>query len=521
MAGSRTWDDVLQTLRQKEADALKGGGEDRLAKVRQQGMMTARERIDYLLDPGSFVEINMLAEHQCHDFGMEKKKFPGDGVIVGHGTINGRNLYIVSEDATVLGGSTGKTHGAKIHYALRLARENLIPVVCLYASGGARIQEGMDNVYGITGMFHQNALNSGIVPQIAAIMGACAGGAAYSAALCDFIFQVEKTGHMFITGPAVIKEVTGEEVNLEELGGSRVHSAKSGVVHRAAKNDQDCLEQIKLLLSYLPQNNLESPARLAHTDPPEREIPELTDIVPIEPNKTYDIRRIIRVVLDEESFFEIQPAFARNLVVGFGRLAGMSVGMVANNPLIMGGCLNIDASDKAARFIRTCDAYNIPLISLVDVPGFLPGVSQEHDGIIRHGAKMLYAWTEATVPKIAVILRKMYGGSIPAMGVHEIGFDQVFAWPSAEMQMLGAVPAVRILYRRELEQDGDPQALFQAKVQQYQETYLTPYHAASRSVVDAVIHPKDTRKRLVAALELLKNKVQPPRQFRKHGNIPL
>ncbi|MGC8492136.1 MAG: acyl-CoA carboxylase subunit beta [Syntrophobacteraceae bacterium] len=521
MAAKKTWDDVLEGLRLKELEAFAGGGEDRQDQIRRQAMLTARERIDHLVDPCSFVEINMLAEHQCHDFGMGEKKFLGDGVVTGYGKISGRKVFVVSEDVTVLGGSTGKTHGAKIHYILRLARENLTPVICLYASGGARIQEGMDNVYGITGMFYQNALNSGIVPQIAAIMGACAGGAAYSAALCDFIIQVEKTSCLFITGPAVIKEVTGEEVSPEELGGARIHRSKSGVVHRSASDDRDCLDQIKRLFSYLPQNNREKPARLPHSDPADREIKELTRIVPIEPNKTYDMKEVIHAVVDDGVFYEIQPSFATNAIVGFARFAGMVAGLVANNPRIAGGCLDIDASDKTARFIRTCDAYNIPIVSLVDVPGFMPGVAQEHEGIIRHGAKMLYAWTEATVPKIAVILRKMYGGSIPAMGVHEIGFDQVFAWPSAEMQMVGAGPAVRVLYRRELAKAEDARAIFDEKVREYQELYLTPYHSASRSVVDAVIHPKDTRKRIIAALEMLEGKTEPPRQYRKHGNIPL
>lgn len=521
MTIQKTWDSELYRLKTQEDQALEGGGEARQAEQRQKGMMTAREKIDYLMDDASFVELNMLAEHQCHDFGMDKKKFPGDGVITGHGKIRGRNVFIFSEDATVLGGSTGKVHGAKIHYILRLARENMMPVICLYASAGARIQEGMDNVYGITGMFYQNSLNSGIVPQIAAIMGACTGGAAYSAALCDFIFQVKKTSHVFITGPAVIREVTGETVSFEDLGGAAVHSTKSGVVHRTAENDRDCLDQIRVLFSYLPRNNTEKAPVAQTTDPADREVPELTRIVPIAMNKTYPMREVIQAIVDDAVFFEIQPEFAGNIVVGFARMAGKVTGIVANNPAMMGGCLDIDASDKAARFIRTCDAFNIPIISLVDVPGFMPGLDQEHNGIIRHGAKMLYAWTESTVPKISVILRKMYGGSIPAMGVHEIGFDQVFAWPSAEMQMVGALPSVKILYRRELEKAENPQLLLEQKIQEYQDTYLTPYHSASRSVIDAIIHPKDTRKRLIRALDFLEGKVPPPRQFRKHGNIPL
>ena len=517
----KSWDKELLKLKTRQSEALQGGGEERLEKVRQKGMLTAREKIDAVLDPDTFVELNMLAEHQCHDFGMQEKKFLGDGVVTGYGKISGRQVFIFSEDVTVLGGSMGKTHGAKIHYVLRLARENLVPVICLYASAGARIQEGMDNVYGVTGIFYQNTLNSGIVPQIAAIMGDCTGGAAYSAALCDFIIQVEHTSHVFITGPAVIKEVTGEEVNFEDLGGAKVHSTKSGVVHLTAPNDRDCLEKIKALFQYLPQNNTEKPLRIESGDPSDREVPELTDIVPIEMNKTYKMKKVITAIVDDHDFFEIHPTFAQNLIVGFARMGGMVVGIVASNPLKAAGCLDIDASDKGARFIRSCDAFNIPLITLVDVPGFLPGVKQEHNGIIRHGAKMLYAWTEATVPKISVIIRKMYGGSIPAMGVHEIGFDQVFAWPSAEMQMLGAVPSVKILYRRELSRAKAAEALFEEKVKAYHDTYLTPYHSASRSVIDAVIEPKDTRKQLIAALELLANKAPVPRTHRKHGNIPL
>jgi len=521
MSNSKTWEEELTNLREIEARALAGGGEERLQKQREKGKMTARERVHYLLDEGSFVELNMLAEHQCRDFGMENKRFLGDGVITGHGTIEGRRVFVYSEDASVLGGSTGKTHGAKIHYVLRLARECMVPVICLNDGAGARIQEGMDNVYGVTGQFYQTALNSGIVPQIAAIMGDCTGGAVYSAALCDFIVQVEKTAHAFITGPAVIKEVTREEVSFEELGGARVHSTKSGVTHLMAKDDKECLDLIRRLLAFLPQNNLEKPKRIESGDPEDREVPELMDIVPIEQSKTYDMREVIKKVVDHGDFFEIHPRFAQNLIVGFGRLGGRVVGFVGNNPRFLGGCLDIDSSDKGARFIRACDAFNIPLITMVDVPGFLPGVRQEHGGIIRHGAKMLYAWTEATVPKISMILRKMYGGSIPAMGVHQIGFDQVFAWPSAEMQMVGAEPSVKILYRRELAEAEDPKAFLEKKVKEYQDLYLTPYHSASRSVIDGVIHPKDTRKILIATLKILDTKAEPPRQYRKHGNIPL
>jgi len=521
MSYEKTWGKELEKLRAKETEALQGGGKARLKRQKERGSLTARERINYILDNGTFVELNMLAEHQCRDFGMDKKKFLGDGVVTGHGTINGRKVFIFSEDASVLGGSTGKTHGAKIHYILRLARENMVPVICLNDSAGARIHEGMDNVFGITGMFYQNSLNSGIVPQIAAIMGDCTGGAAYSAALCDFVLQVMETSHVFITGPAVIKEVTGEEVTFEELGGAKVHSTKSGVVHLTAKDDRECLDSIKRLLDFLPQNNREKPAQKMSDDPLDREVPQLTEIVPIQRAKTYDMKKVILEIVDNGDFLELHPAFARNIIIGFTRMGGQVVGVVANNPRFLGGCLDIDSSDKASRFIRTCDVFNIPLISLVDVPGFLPGVRQEHGGIIRHGAKMLFAWAEATVPKISCILRKMYGGAIPAMGVHQIGFDQVFAWPSAEMQMVGAEPSVRILYRRELEAAEDPQAFFDKKVEEYQDLYLTPYHSASRSVIDAVIHPKDTRRMLISTLAVMENKAEPPRTYRKHGNIPL
>ena len=521
MATEKSWEQAITRLKAVEDEADLGGGRVRLEKLRSSGRLTARERIDYILDDASFVELNKLAEHQCHDFGMEEKKFPGDGVITGHGLIDDRKVFIYAEDETVLGGSSGKTHGSKIHYILRLARQTMVPVICLNSSPGARIQEGMDNVYGVTRVFSENAINSGVVPQISAVMGTCSGAAAYSSALCDFVIQVRETSHLFLTGPSVIKEVTSEDVSFEDLGGARVHGTKSGVVHLTANDDKDCLDQIKHLLDFLPQNNLERPRPKSCDDPIDREVPELTDIIPINTSKTYDIKDVIKTIVDEGNFLEIHKGFARNIVVGYGRLGGCVAGLVASNPKFIGGCLDLDAADKAARFIRTCDAFNIPLVSLADVPGFRPGLRQEHAGIIRHGAKMLYAWTEASVPKIAVVLRKMYGGSIPAMGAHEIGFDQVFAWPAAEMQMLGAAPAVKILYRRELQAADDRDALFEQKVREYQDTYLTPYHAASRSVIDAVIQPKDTRHVIISALRMLETKQEPKRVARKHGNIPL
>jgi methylmalonyl-CoA decarboxylase subunit alpha len=516
----KSMEEEISKLAQMEERAQSSGGADKLDQQRRTGKMTARERIEYFLDPETFVELNMLAEHQCYDFGMAKKRFLGDGVVTGYGTVRGRKVFIYSEDATVLGGSTGKVHGAKIHYVLRLARETMVPVICLNDSGGARIQEGMDNVFGITQIFYQNVMNSGVVPQIAAIMGDCTGGSAYSAALCDFVLQVEKTAHVFITGPAVIKEVTGEVVSFEELGGAKVHSTRSGVVHFSAENDQACLDLIKKILTFLPQNNLESPPSEPPADSVDREVPELMELVPTDMKKSYDMKAVIKAIADQGEFFEVSANYARNMIIGFTRMGGRVVGIVANQPQVFAGCIDINASDKSSRFIRTCDAFNIPLITLVDVPGFLPGTNQEYGGIIRHGAKMLYAWAEARVPKISCIIRKMYGGSIPAMGVHQIGFDQVFAWPTAEMQMVGAEAAVRVLYGKELKTAEDPEKFFAEKVKEYQETYLTPYHSASRSVIDAVIHPKDTRKRIISALNMLETKKEPGRAWRKHGNMP-
>ncbi len=515
------WNDELKRLADKEAEARKGGGEDRLGSLRAAGKLTARERVGGLLDHGSFVELNMLAEHQCRDFGMDEKKFLGDGVVTGYGTVAGRKVYVYAEDATVLGGSTGRVHGTKIHTVLRRAREHRVPVIGLHDSGGARIQEGMDNVYGMTGMFSEIALNSGIVPQIVAIMGTCAGGAAYSAALADFVVQVNGSSQLFVTGPVQVEEVLGEKVSLEALGGAEVHRTRSGVTHLTAENDVDCLNRIRRLLDYLPQHNLDAPAQRHSGDPVDREVPELLEFVPIDPKRNYDMRKVILAIADGGEFLEIQEGFAPNVVAGFARLGDRVAGIVANNPAVGDGYLDLDASDKVARFVRTCDVFNIPIVSLVDSPGFLPGPDQEHRGLVRHGAKMLHAWTEATVPKISCILRKMYGGVIPAMGVHEIGFDQVFAWPSAEMQMVRAEPAVKILCRRELAGAKDPEAVLREKVEEYRKLYLTPYHSASLLVVDAVIDPRDTRKRIISALRMLEDKRPAERAWRKHSNIPL
>jgi acetyl-CoA carboxylase carboxyltransferase component len=513
-----SWPAEIARLDEREAQARAAGGEERLAAQRRAGKLTARERVEALLDPGSFVELGMFAEHQCRDFGMGEKKFPGDGVIAGHGAIAGRSVYVYSEDATVLGGSTGRIHGTKIHSVLRQAREHGVPVIGLHDSGGARIQEGMDNVYGMTGVFRENVLNSGAVPQIVGVMGTCAGGAAYSAALADFIVQVDKSSQLFVTGPAMVEEVHGEKVSAESLGGASAHATRSGVTHLVARDDRYCLALIRQLLDYLPQSYRERPVKRTSGDAADRPVPELLDIVPPDAQKKYDMKAVVRAIADEREFFEIQEGFARNLVIGFVRLDGQPAGVVANNPAVAGGFLDLDASDKAARFARTCDAFNIPIVTLVDAPGFLPGIAQEHGGLIRHGAKMLHAWVEASVPKVSCVLRKMYGGAIPAMGVHEIGFDRVFAWPSAEMQMVPAVPAVKILCRRELDAAADSGRLLERKVAEYRDLYLTPYHSASLLVVDAVIRPQDTRKHLISTLRLLENKARPRR---KRSNPPL
>ncbi|MFO1314576.1 MAG: acyl-CoA carboxylase subunit beta [Burkholderiales bacterium] len=515
------WAEVLAGLAAREAAARAGGGEARREEQRRAGKLTARERIEALLDRGSFVETNMLAEHQCRDFGMDERKFPGDGVVTGHGRIDGRWVCAYAEDATVLGGSTGRVHGTKIHTLLRRARESRVPVIGLHDSGGARIQEGMDNVYGMTGVLAEFSLNSGVVPQIVGIMGTCAGGAAYSAALADFIVQVEDTAQLFVTGPALADEVLGEKVTNEDLGGCAMHAHRSGVTHLVARDDRDAIALIRRLFAHLPQNNRERPAAHANGDPPDRVVPELLDIVPIDPDANYDMRDVVRAIVDGGEFLEIHAQFARNMVVGFARLGGRVAGIVANNPSVGNGYMDGDAAVKAARFVRTCDAFNVPLVTLVDAPGFLPGIAQEQGGLLRHGAKLLHAWTEATVPKVSCILRKMYGGVIPAMGVHEIGFDQVFAWPSAEMQMVRAEPAVKILFRKELAAAADPHALLQQKVREYRDLYLTPYHSAALAVVDAIIPPQETRARLVAALGLLDDKAVADRPWRKHSNLPL
>ncbi|MBW2307430.1 MAG: acyl-CoA carboxylase subunit beta [Deltaproteobacteria bacterium] len=513
-------EDRIKLLHEKEELARQGGGIEKIERHRRAGKLTARERLDYLLDAGSFREINMFAETQCFEFDMQKKKILGDGVVTGYGKVNGRQVFVFSQDATVFGGSCGRAHGQKICLMIRLARKTGSPIIGLNDTGGGRLQEGMDNVAGYGEMFFENSITSGVVPQISAIMGPCTGGGVYSPALTDFILQVEGTGQMFITGPAVVKEVMGEDVSFEKLGGAKVHSEFSGVTHLTAKNDRECLDMIKKLLSFLPQSNRDDPPVLATDDDPQRLCEKLTHLVPADQRKTYDMREVIREVVDAGDFFELHPRYAQNLIVGFARLAGRSVGIVANQPRVFAGSIDINAADKGSRFIRFCDAFNIPLIIFVDVPGYMPGVRQEYGGIIRHGAKMLYAWSESTVPKITCILRKSYGGAIPGMCCHEVGADQLLVWPTAEMAMMGAEPAVNILYKREIESAPDPEQVRKEKSDYYRNTFSTPYYSASKQLIDMVIEPKNTRRLMIDSLLMMKDKKIEQRPWRKHGVMP-
>ena len=498
---------------------LLGGGKERIQKQHQQGKLTARERIHYLLDEGSFVELMPFAEHLETGL-MEGLEAPADGVVTGYGTIHGRLVFVYSQDFTVLGGSLGKMHGRKIAHLMDLAAKVGAPIIGLNDSAGARIQEGVDSLSGYGEVFYRNALYSGVVPQISAILGPCAGGAVYSPAMTDFVLMSRKTSYMFITGPEVIKSVTREEVSFEELGGADVHMEKSGVAHLEAEGDQAVLDLIKKLLSYLPQNNREKPPVLEAKDPPDRKTPELMDLIHPDPRRPYNMHQVIRTLLDDGEFLEIQPAFARNIIVGLGRLGGMPVGIVANNPRFMAGALDINASDKAARFIRTMDAFNLPLLTLVDVTGFLPGVAQEHGGIIRHGAKMLYAYAEATVPKITLITRKAYGGAYLAMNSKDMGADVVLAWPTAAVAVMGAEGAANIIYRKEIQSSPNPEETRRKKIEEYRKAFDNPYVAAARGYIDDVIDFKDTRPLLIRHLRMLWDKRE-ERPWRKHGNIPL
>ncbi len=511
---------ALAELNARLERARAGGGAERIERQHSAGKLTARERVDLLLDPGSLVEIDALVTHRCTDFGMEEQVVPGDGVVCGYGTVDGRLVYVFAQDFTVFGGSLSETNARKICKVMDLAVENGAPVIGLNDSGGARIQEGVASLGGYADIFLRNTLSSGVVPQISAIMGPCAGGAVYSPAITDFVFMVEDTSYMFVTGPEVIRTVTHEEVTKEALGGAATHASKSGVAHFTVPNDAACLAAIRDLLSYLPSNNLDDPPAQRSDDPVEREDEALDRLIPADPNKPYDIKRLIAGVVDDGRFFEIHAAYARNIVVGFARLGGRSVGVVANQPGYLAGVLDIDASLKGARFVRFCDAFNIPLVTFEDVPGFLPGTQQEFGGIIKHGAKLLYAFAEATVPKITVITRKAYGGAYCVMASKHIRTDVNLAYPTAEIAVMGPEGAVNILYRREIEAADDAAAARAARVSEYREKFSNPYVAAERGFVDAIIQPRETRPRLVRALRQLAGKRQssPPK---KHGNIPL
>jgi propionyl-CoA carboxylase beta chain len=510
----------LKQLEEKEALALKGGGDERIAKQHAAGKLTARERIELLLDPGTFVETDKFVTHRCTDFGMEQQKILGDGVVTGYGTVGGRTVFVFAQDFTVFGGSLSSAYATKICKVMDLAMRTGAPVIGLNDSGGARIQEGVQSLAGYADIFTRNVLASGVVPQVSAIMGPCAGGAVYSPAMTDFIFMVESTSYMFITGPDVIKTVTHEEVSKEELGGAHTHAARSGVAHRAFSDERTCIDGIRELLSYLPQNNAENPPVVASSDRADREDAELDKIIPAEPNKPYDIKQVIQRVVDDAHFFEIQPEFAQNMVVGFARIEGRSVGIVANQPAHLAGCLDIDASVKGARFVRFCDCFNIPLVTFVDVPGFLPGTAQEYGGIIKHGAKLLYAFVEATVPKLTVITRKAYGGAYDVMASKHVRADVNYAYPSAEIAVMGPDGAVNIVYKNEIERAHDKEAARQAFIHEYRDKFANPFAAAALGYIDEVIRPRETRHKLAVALRMLRNKRQtnPPK---KHGNLPL
>jgi len=510
----------LDVLRDKVRRAEEGGGSERRERQHKEGKLTARERVELLLDEGSFEELDKLVEHRCLDFGMADQKVPGDGVVSGYGRIDGRLVYVFAQDFTVFGGSLSETNALKICKVMDLAMKMGAPIVGLNDSGGARIQEGVASLGGYADIFLRNTLASGVIPQISAILGPCAGGAVYSPAITDFNLMVKDTSYMFVTGPDVIKTVTHEEVSKEDLGGAMTHNVKSGVAHFAVEDDRACLGLIRELLSYLPANNLEEPPVRKTDDPPDREDPALDSLIPAEAAKPYDIKRLIEGVVDDRRFLEVHEHFAPNIVVGFARFGGRSVGIVANQPAVLAGCLDIDASVKGARFVRFCDAFNIPLVTFEDVPGFLPGTAQEFGGIIRHGAKLLYAFAEATVPKITVITRKAYGGAYCVMASKHIRTDLNFAYATAEIAVMGPEGAVNVLYRRELQRAEDQVALRAQKVAEFREKFANPYVAADRGFVDEVIEPRQTRRKIIAGLDMTRGKRDrnPPK---KHGNIPL
>jgi propionyl-CoA carboxylase beta chain len=513
-------DSKMEHLQRLRDQAQQGGGPERIELQHQNGRLTARERLELLLDKGSFRETDMFVTHRTTDFGLDQKRFLSDSVVTGWGTIEGRLVYVFSQDFTVFGGSLGEAHAEKICKIMDMALKNGAPLIGLNDSGGARIQEGVVSLGGYADIFLRNTLASGVIPQISAIMGPCAGGAVYSPALTDLIFMVRGSSYMFVTGPDVVKTVTHEDVSFEDLGGAETHASTSGVCHYVAESDADCLYLIRVLLSYLPQNNMEDPPLVPTTDDRLRTETALDHIIPDDPSKPYEMRDVIRLVVDNGVFFEIHEHYAPNIVVGFARLGGHSVGIVANQPAVLAGVLDINASDKAARFVRFCDSFNLPLITFVDVPGFLPGTAQEHGGIIRHGAKLLYAFCEATVPKITVITRKAYGGAYDVMSSKHIRGDLNLAWPSAELAVMGPEGAVNIVFRKELAEANDPASHRASLVADYREKFANPYVAASRGFLDDVIEPSHTRPRLINGLEMLSNK-RDANPAKKHGNIPL
>jgi propionyl-CoA carboxylase beta chain len=510
----------INDLYDKRREIELGGGDGKILRQHEKGKLTARERIDLLVDEGSFFELNPFIEHRSNDFGLDEMKGPGDGVVTGYGKVNGRPIYLFSQDFTVFGGALGEMHAKKIANVMDLAAKNGAPFVGLNDSGGARIQEGVVSLDGYGLIFYRNSIYSGVIPQISVIMGPCAGGAVYSPAITDFVFMVEKTSQMFITGPKVIETVTGEKISSENLGGAKVHNSISGNAHFQNETEAEALDKVRILLSYLPQNNQEKPPMLKQDENDSDYRPDLAEIIPFDAIRPYDVRLVIEQVADEGSFMEIQKDFAKNIVVGFARIAGESVGLVCNQPKFMAGGLDIDSSDKASRFIRFCDSFNIPIITFEDVTGFFPGVKQEHGGIIRHGAKILFAYSEATVPKLTIILRKAFGGAYVALNSKSIGADLVFAWPNAEIAVMGAQGAANIIFAKEIENSENPEEVRQQKIEEYREKFANPYVAAARGMVDDVIDPRETRIKIVQALEMLRNKKE-SRPDKKHGNIPL
>jgi len=515
-----TYQEEIERLHEYKTQSLLGGGKERIRRQHAGGKLTARERLDLLLDKNSFVELDRFVTHRCSDFGLDQQHFLGDGVVTGYGTIDGRLTYVYAQDFTVLGGSLSEAHAGKICKIMDLAMKNGAPVIGLVDSGGARIQEGVDSLGGYGELFLRNTLASGVIPQISLVMGPCAGGAVYSPALTDFIIMVKDTSYMFLTGPEVVKAVTHEDVSFDELGGALIHSTSSGIAHMAADGEEDAIFLAQKLISYLPANNMEEPPPVDMGDDPLRTDVELDSLIPKEPNRPYDARDVITRIVDRGEFLELMANWASNILIGFARMGGHSVGIVANQPAVQAGVLDINASTKAARFVRFCDAFNIPIITFVDVPGFLPGTDQEHNGVIRHGAKLLYAYSRATVPRLTVITRKAYGGAYIVMNSKHIRGDMNLAWPSAEIAVMGPEGAVKIIHRRTLAQAENPEVVHKELVAEYREKFANPYIAASRGYVDAVIEPHETRPRLINALEMLRNKRDsyPPR---KHGNIPL